>query len=47
MQQQSQCRRAGIIEEQIQRSPIFCWESKPVNANVEQGTVKELLTVFT
>ena len=34
-------------EQEIQGSPIFYWESTLVNANVEQGTVKELLMLFT
>ena len=34
-------------EHEIQGSPIFYWESTLVNANVEQGTVKELLMLFT
>ena len=28
-------------------SPTFCWESTPMNSNVERGTVNELLALFT
>ena len=34
-------------EQEIQSRQIFYWESTLVNANVEQGTVKELLMLFT
>ena len=34
-------------EQEIQGSPIFYWESKLVNAYVEQRTVKELLMLLT
>ena len=34
-------------EQEIQSSPIFYWESTLVNTNVEQGTDKELLMLFT
>ena len=37
----------SLKEQEIQGSPIFYWESKLVNAYVEQGTVKELLMLLT